>query len=230
MKLLVVEDDTELASALISRLSREGYAVDMAFDGKEAIKLIEINEYDLAVLDMNLPLLDGSEVLRYIRAAKPRLRVLVLTARDALGDRVGSLDMGADDYLTKPFHFEELLARLRALLRRDLNARESVLCSGDLRLDPASKEVWQGEDKLRLTRKEFSILEYLMRFPGEVITQEQLLEHVWGNEADPFTGVVRVHINSLRRKLKDSAATPRYIETVPAQGYRLKTQRNGGSQ
>ncbi|MBC7343935.1 MAG: response regulator transcription factor, partial [Clostridia bacterium] len=138
--------------------------------------------------------------------------------------KVAGLDLGADDYMVKPFHFEELAARLRALLRRDLRVREPVLQCGDLKLDPASCTVWKGNRRLELTRKEFGILEYLMRHPGEIISQEELLEHVWDMNANPFTNTVRVHIRSLRCKLGDDADNPRYIKTVVGEGYCLAVQ------
>jgi DNA-binding response OmpR family regulator len=147
----------------------------------------------------------------------------MLTARSRVEDRVIGLDMGADDYLVKPFHFEELAARIRALLRRDLRVREPILIVGDLKLDPASQTAWQRKRRLELTSKELAILEYLMRRPGEVVSQEEIIEHIWGEEVNLFTNSVRVHIHSLRRKLGDTTDYPRYIDTVVGQGYRLIT-------
>jgi DNA-binding response OmpR family regulator len=148
----------------------------------------------------------------------------MVTARSQVEDRVIGLDMGADDYLVKPFRFEELAARIRALLRRDLRVREPILMVGDLKLDPASQTVWQRKRRLELTSKEFAILEYLMRRPGEVVSQEEIIEHVWGEEVNLFTASVRVHIHSLRRKLGDTADNPCFIDTIVGQGYRLITQ------
>ncbi len=221
MRILLVEDELDLANALARGLSQQGYVVDIAVDGEQGWAMGEINDYDLVILDLNLPGMDGLEVCRRLRASKPKLLILMLTARSRLEDKVTGLDLGADDYLVKPFHFEELAARIRALLRRDLRVREPILCVGDLKLDPASRTAWQGTRRLKLTRKEFGILHYLMRHPGEVISQEELIEHVWGEDVDLFTGSVRVHIHSLRRKLDDRAEHPRYIETVAGQGYRL---------
>lgn len=221
MRIIVVEDDPDVAAPLKADLNREGYAVDLAPDGEEASRLAAIHSYDLAILDLNLPGMDGLETLRHLRASQPHLPVLVLTSRSSLDDRVLGLDLGADDYLTKPFHLREVSARIRSLLRRHELVKEPILRCGELALDPAARRAWLGRDPLRFTRKEFSLLEYLMRHHGEVISQERLLEHVWGNEAAPFTNVVRVHVNSLRRKLNDDPAIPRHIETVIGNGYRV---------
>ncbi len=221
MRILVIEDEQDLASALARGLSRQGYAVDVAPTGMDGWELGEVNDYDLVILDLNLPEMDGLQICRRLRASKPGLLILILTARDRVTDKVTGLDLGADDYLVKPFHFDELMARIRALFRRDFRAREPILRAGDLSLDPASRTAWQGRRRLELTRKEFGILEYLMRHPGEVISQEELIEHVWGERVDPFSVSVRVHIHSLRRKLGEVASSPRYIETVVGEGYRL---------
>ena len=221
MRILIVEDELDLANALARGLRQQGYAVDIAVTGEEGWEKGEVNEYDLAILDLNLPEMDGLEVCRRLRDSKPELLILMLTARSRLEDKVTGLDLGADDYLVKPFHFEELTARIRALLRRDLRVRAPILKAGDLTLDPASRTAWQGKRRLELTTKEFAILEYLMRHSVEVVSQEELIEHVWGEEVNMFTSSVRVHIHSLRRALGDSAEHPRYIETVVGQGYRL---------
>lgn len=221
MRILIVEDELDLANALARGLRQQGYAVDIAVTGEEGWEKGEVNEYDLAILDLNLPEMDGLEVCRRLRDSKPELLILMLTARSRLEDKVTGLDLGADDYLVKPFHFEELTARIRALLRRDLRVRAPILKAGDLTLDPASRTAWQGKRRLELTTKEFAILEYLMRHSVEVVSQEELVEHVWGEEVNMFTSSVWVHIHSLRRALGDSAEHPRYIETVVGQGYRL---------
>jgi DNA-binding response OmpR family regulator len=221
MKILIIEDEQDLANALARGLRGQGYAVDIALEGEQGCYLAEVNDYDLLILDLNLPDVDGLEVARRLRASQPRLLILMLTARSRPEERVVGLDVGGDDYLVKPFHFEELAARVRALLRRDMRVREPIISCGDLKLDQAGRVAWQGNRRLELTRKEFAVLEYLMRRPGEVVSQEQLLEHVWGAEMDPFTNVVRVHINSLRRKLGDSCENPRYIRTLVGQGYEL---------
>lgn len=221
MRILIIEDEPDLANALARGLRQQGYAVDIAENGERGWELGEIYDYDLLILDLNLPDMDGLEVCCRLRASRPSLLILMLTARDRVTDKVTGLDLGADDYLTKPFHFAELLARIRALLRRDLRVREPVLQVGDLKLDPATRTVWVGRQRLDLTRKEFSILEYLMRHAGEVVSQEELIEHVWDEDVDLFTGSVRVHICSLRRKLNDDIEHPRYIETIVGAGYRL---------
>ena len=222
MRLLIVEDETDMANALLKGLRREGYSVDRAEDGEQALGMLEIYPYDLLVLDLILPGIDGIEVCRRVRASHPSMLVLMLTARDAPEDRAMGLDTGADDYLVKPFHFIELTARIRALLRRDAHARELIFTCGDLKLDPTTHTAWLADQPLDLTRKEFGILEYLMRHAGEVVSQEVLLEHVWDERADSFTNTVRVHINALRRKLGDNPDTPAFIETVIGVGYRIK--------
>ncbi len=221
MRLLITEDETDLANALERGLSRQGYAVDVASDGETGLALAEVSDYDLLILDLNLPGIDGLEVCQRLRDSQPGLLILMLTARSQPLERVSGLDAGADDYLIKPFSFEELAARVRALLRRDLRVREPLLQSADLKLDPAGRVAWRGNHRLDLTRKELGLLEYLMRHPNEVISQEELLEHVWDAKTNLFTNTVRVHINSLRRKLVDDTSRPRYIETVVGQGYRL---------
>ncbi len=230
MRLLVVDDEADLAHALARGLRQQGYAVDLAFDGMQGLEFAMVNDYDLAILDLNLPEMDGLEVCRCLRAARSSLLILILTARDQPDDRITGLDLGADDYLVKPFHFGELTARVRALLRRDRRVRSPLLQYQDLKLDPTTRVVWQGNRRLELTSKEFGILEYLLRHQGEIVSQEMLLEHVWDMQANPLTNTVRVHINSLRRKLEDIAETPRYIETIVGQGYRVGSPASPGTQ
>ncbi|MCZ7666876.1 MAG: response regulator transcription factor [Chloroflexi bacterium] len=218
MRILIIEDESHLAQALARGLRQQGYAVDVSLSGKEGQDLAMINEYDLLLLDLNLPEIEGLEICQQVRSEKPELLILILTARDRLRDRIAGLDQGADDYLVKPFHFEELTARIRALLRRDLRVREPIHQVGDLKLDSAGQIVWQRDRRLELTRKEYSILAYLMRHPDEVVSQEELLEHVWDTAVNFFTQSVRVHINALRRKLGDDPKDPRYIETVIGKG------------
>lgn len=216
-----MEDEAELAEALGRGLRRDGYAVDVAFDGAGALERLSYTPYDLVLLDLNLPDMDGLEVCARIRQeSEPQPRVLMLTARDALDDRVAGLDEGADDYLVKPFDFPELLARVRALLRRDLSGNPIVEV-GALRLDAARHEATCGDHALVLTAKEFALLRYFMLHPGEVLTPERLLDHVWDEHADPFTNTVRVTVSNLRRKLRDAGADG-VIETVVGRGYRLK--------
>ncbi|MDD5093200.1 MAG: response regulator transcription factor [Dehalococcoidia bacterium] len=221
MRILIIEDEIDLANILAEGLRKQGYAVDAVFDGNHGYEHAAINDYDLLILDLNLPGMDGLEICRRLRISRPNLLILMVTARSHPADRITGLDIGADDYLAKPFDFGELVARVRALLRRDLRVRDTVIQLGKLKLDPASKIVWHDKCRLELTRKEFGIMEYLMRHPGEIISQEKLLEHVWDAEADPFSGSVRVHIHSLRRKLSGNGTSSEYIETIVGQGYRL---------
>ena len=223
MRLLVIEDEPDIASALEKGLRQVGYAVDIALDGERGSELALVNDYDLLILDLNLPGVDGLEVCHRVRTECPSLLILMLTARSRPDKRVAGLDLGADDYLVKPFYFAELNARARALLRRDLRVRVPLLQYKDVKLDPAARVVWQGNRRVELTSKEFGILEYLLRHRGEIVSQEAILEHVWDMQTNPLTNTVRVHINSLRRKLEDIAETPRYIETIVGQGYRVGT-------
>jgi DNA-binding response OmpR family regulator len=222
MRVLVVEDETDLADAVARGLRREGYAVDVAYDGDEALDKAAVNAYDVVCLDLNLPGTDGIEVCRRIRADQQRQppRVLMLTARDRTSDRVAGLDEGADDYLVKPFDFDELTARVRALLRRDAGRSGAVLRVGDLELDSARHEARRAGRPLALTPKEFALLRYFMSRAGQVLSQEDLLEHVWDENADPFTNTVRVTVMTLRRKLAEAGAS-QPIETVVGRGYRL---------
>ncbi len=224
MRLLIIEDELDIAQALAHGLQQQGYAVDIATTGKEGWELATNYDYDLIILDLNLPGMDGLDVCRHLRASQSQALILMLTARDQPLDRVIGLDLGADDYMVKPFYFEELSARIRALLRREMRIREPILQQGPLKLDPADSIAWIGNRRLELTRKEFSILEYLMRHPGEVISQEVLMEHVWNQDMNPFSNTVRVHIASLRRKLGDDPGSPQFIGTVIGKGYRLMTQ------
>ncbi|WHT20460.1 response regulator transcription factor [Crossiella sp. CA-258035] len=219
MRLLIVEDEADLASALRTGLSHAGYAVDTAATGGEALTKFGVHAYDLVVLDLNLPDGDGLGLCRRIRAASG-VRILMLTARASLADRVRGLDHGADDYLVKPFALAELLARIRALLRRDGDCGEPVLRAGGLELDPASGEVRRDGVPISLTRKEFGVLRYLMSKPGKLVPAEELLEHVWDEFANPFTETVRVTVGTLRRKVSSAQGRPP-IETVIGRGYRL---------
>ncbi|MEI7592030.1 MAG: response regulator transcription factor [Actinomycetes bacterium] len=224
MRVLVVDDEVELAEAIARGLRRDGYAVDLAADGAEALEKLTVNDYDLVCLDLTMPGMGGREVCRRIRTdqlAGPPPRVLMLTARDSLEDRVAGLDDGADDYLVKPFAFPELLARVRSLLRRDAGTTTALLVVGDLALDTARHSARRGTRTLDLTAKEFALLRYFMSHPGEVMSQEILLEHVWDEFADPFTNTVRVTVGTLRRKIAVDDE-PQLIETVVGRGYRLK--------
>jgi DNA-binding response OmpR family regulator len=226
MRLLIVEDETDLAAAVATGLRREGYAVDTAADGAAAIERLTANAYDLVCLDLGLPDVDGRDICRAIRGGELGVedeaapRVLMLTARDGLEDRVGGLDDGADDYVVKPFSYSELSARVRALLRRDSVNPGAVVELGALRLDAARFEASRYGRRLDLTPKEFALLRYLLLHPGQVLTPERLLEHVWDEQTDPFSNTVRVTISNLRRKLA-TAGPGQPIETVTGVGYRL---------
>ncbi len=228
MKLLIVEDDQDVASSVNRALFRNGYATDLAKDGSQAIELLDVNDYDLLILDLNLPDIDGLEVCQTARNKQPALLILILTARGRQEDIITGLDSGADDYLVKPFHLQEILARIRALFRRDMRTRDPIIKVQDISLDPVEKVVWKGPHRILLTRKEFGILEYLMRRPNEVISQEELLEHVWHSSANAFSNTVRVHIRSLREKLGDSTEDPHYIATLIGTGYRFILNKEDG--
>ena len=227
MRILVVEDETDLAAAIAVGLRREGYAVDTAETGEDALVKLQVSAYDMVCLDLNLPDMDGRQVCHYIRtgeiAGDEQPRVLMLTARDSLDDRVAGLDDGADDYLVKPFAFPELLARLRALGRRDVAAAGARLEVGRLAIDAAKREAWYRNAGLELTAKEFALLRYFMLHAGEVLSAERLLEHVWDEHADPFTNTVRVTVSNLRRKLR-LAGAGEAITTVVGAGYRLEDE------
>ncbi len=229
MRLLLVDDEPDLLAALATGLRREGYAVDTAGSVAEAGAHLTENPYDLVCLDLGLPDGEGRDVCRAIRSGElsvpdsPPARVLMLTARDSLEDRVSGLDEGADDYLVKPFSFVELSARIRALLRRDTVNPGARIAIGDLELDAARFEARRDDARLDLTPKEFALLRYLMLHPDQVLTPERLLEHVWDEHADPFSNTVRVTISNLRRKLAEaSPGDDQPIETVVGVGYRLR--------
>lgn len=221
MRILVVEDEHRLAAVLKQGLTEQGYAVDLAHDGEEGLGLAELEPYDLLVLDVMLPGLDGYTLCRRLRAQGRHMPILMLTARDAVDDRVAGLDSGADDYLTKPFAFRELLARVRALLRRDGRTREPTLRAGDLTLDPATREVRRGGRAIELTSKEYAVLEYLLHHPHRVLTRTQIAEHVWDYDFIAMSNVIDVYIRSLRRKLGDDGET-RLLHTVRGTGYQLR--------
>jgi DNA-binding response OmpR family regulator len=227
MRMLIVEDEEGLASALRVGLAREGYAVDIAHTVADARTKLAFAEYDVALLDITLPDGDGLDLARAVRDGTVEcltgrdLRIVMLTARGRLADRVRGLDVGADDYLVKPFHLAELTARLRAVLRRETHGSASVLVAGPVRLDFARQLALRGDRELRLTLKEFAVLRYLLSRPGHVVSSEELLEHVWDENADPFTQTVRVTVGTLRRKLTVDGEWP-MLETVVGRGYRLR--------
>jgi DNA-binding response OmpR family regulator len=217
MRILVVEDHPRLATALADGLRREGLAVDVAFDGEDALSHVRVNRYDVVVLDRDLPGVHGDAVCRAIVAEHSDTRVLMLTAASTIRDRVEGLGIGADDYLPKPFDFAELVARVRALARRSATPLPPILQRGDLTVDPGRRTAVRGERRLALTPKELSVLEYLLAANGRVVPAEELLARVWDEAANPFTNTVKTTIGRLRAKLGD----PPLIETIREGGYRI---------
>jgi two-component system OmpR family response regulator len=226
VRVLVVEDDLRMAAAIRRGLRFEGLVVDVASDGEQALLTVGATDYDAVVLDVMMPNLDGFETCRRLRADGNWVPVLMLTARDSVDDRVRGLDGGADDYLTKPFSLAELTARLRALVRRGPIERPTVLEVGDLRLDPATREVWRGDAEIQLSAREFALLETLMRRPSHVFTQAQLLEAAWDLGYEQRSNVVEVYVRYLRQKI-DRPFGVTSIETVRGAGYRLR--KDGGA-
>jgi len=228
MRVLIAEDDPALASFVKKGLEAEHYAVDTSADGEQARALAGEFNYDLIVLDLNLPRIDGVAILRYLRTRKPSVPILILTARNRVEDRVQCLDLGADDYVVKPFSFAELSARIRALLRRSHVPAESVLAVEDLKLDRVERRVERAGQRIELTSKEFSLLEYLMRNAGRRITRAMIIEHVWNLSFDTSTNIVDVYVNYLRRKVDDGFGKP-LIHTIRGVGYEL-SNRSGREQ
>jgi DNA-binding response OmpR family regulator len=225
MRILLIEDNRQLNNSLRLSLVDDGYAVDVAFDGVEGEELAEITPYDIIILDIMLPKKNGLDVCKSLRNQRINTPIMMLTARDALEDRVAGLDSGADDYLVKPFALEELRARLRALLRRESSNRGSKLEVDSLSLDPATHFVQREGDPVELTSKEYALLEYMMRNPNRLITREMAESHVWSYDYDGASNVVDVYIRRLRRKIDDPYA-PKLIETVRGAGYRLRMPAN----
>ncbi|WP_432969021.1 response regulator transcription factor [Dactylosporangium sp. CA-233914] len=235
VRILVVDDDAAVRDSLARTLRFEGYQVETAADGKQAVESVRAAEPDAVVLDVSMPVMDGLEACRELRADGVLVPVLMLTARDSVGDRVAGLDAGADDYLIKPFALQELLARLRALLRRSMLAaqaapeeRSAADASGwlrfaDLRLDPQTREVWRGDRALRLTRTEFAILEVFLRHPRQVLTREVLFEHVWGYDFGETSNSIHVYLGYLRRKL-EAGGEARLLHTVRGVGFVLREE------
>ena len=221
MRVLVVEDELKMASLLLRGFRANGDAADVARTGEDAIWMTAGTAYDAIVLDVMLPGIDGFEALAELRKRGRWTPVLMLTARDAVEDRIAGLDVGADDYLTKPFSFAELLARLRAIVRRGESERPTVLHVGDLRLDPATRQVWRGTTEVELTAKEFALLEAFMRHPGEVLSRDRLLEQAWDMGYDNRSNVIAVYLSYLRDKI-DRPFGATSLETVRGSGYRLR--------
>jgi DNA-binding response OmpR family regulator len=221
MRILVAEDERKLAGILKGSLEEQGYAVDVAYDGEGALGLAELEPYDLLVLDVMLPGLDGFTVCRRLRARGRQMPILMLTARDTVDDRVAGLDSGADDYLVKPFALRELLARVRALVRRPGPAQAPVLRVADLEVDTVTREVRRAGRRVALTSKEYGVLEYFVRNPDRVLSRDQIAAHVWDYDFVAMSNVVDVYVRYLRRKLGDEGE-PRLLRTVRGAGYQLK--------
>lgn len=226
MKLLLVEDEEDLNALLAKGLRKNGYAVDSAFDGEEALYCYDINEYDLIILDLNLPKIDGLQVLKRIRESDLTVKILILSARSKIEERVLGLDLGANDYLVKPFDFLELSARVRSLLRISYTQQNRTLSCGKLYMDTAARTVSASDlpdaTVINLTRKEYAILEYLFLHQNQVVSAEQLIEHVWDSETDLFSNSLKYHIHSIKKKLKASGLSGDCIRNLRGQGYILK--------
>jgi len=228
MRILLVEDEPDAAQLLAKGLRRHSYAVDLAANGEEALYHIGINTYDLVILDVMLPLKDGFTICRELRASGSSVPVLMLTARDAVEDRIAGLDTGADDYLVKPFDFHELLARVRALLRRGPALSPQKLQIADLIIDTQSRSVARGGKNISLTTKEYALLEYLVRRSGAVVTRAEIAEHVWDENYDPFSSSIEVYVQRLRRKV-DEGRKVRLIHTRRGSGYVLTAEDQNGN-
>lgn len=220
MRILVVEDELDLQQAIAEGLRLDGYAVDTCDNGEDAYNQLYVENYDLAVLDLNLPKLDGFDVLTNIRNEKPELKILILSARSSVKDKVKGLDIGANDYLAKPFDFSELEARIRVLLRRKFIQESNILVCGDIRVDMSKRAAFLYDEEIVLTKKELALLEYFILNRDRIISQEELMDHIWDSNANSFSGAIRVHISSLRKKLKAGLGYDP-IETKIGEGYML---------
>jgi len=228
MRILIVEDDHKIANAVRKGLEQESYAVDVSYDGKDGLGNALTIEYDLVILDRMLPEVDGIEICKIMRTKKINTPILILTAKDKISDRVEGLNCGADDYLIKPFAFEELLARIRALLRRPIQMTESRLKINGLELDRLTYEVKRDSKKIKLSNKEFALLEYLMRNPGRILTKDNIISHVWDYDADILPNTVEVYIGYLRNKIdKPFPKRPPLIYTVRGFGYKISADEAG---
>ena len=221
MRILVVEDEKKINDIIVKTLKQEKYGVDSCFDGEEAIRYVEGTEYDAVILDIMLPKLDGFEVIKRIRAKKNKVPILLLTARDNIDDKVKGLDYGADDYLVKPFIFEELMARIRVLLRRNSGNADNVVTIANLKVDLDAKTVFRDDLLIKLSGREYSILEYLIRNKGKILSRERIEDHIWNYDYEGGTNVIDVYIRYLRKKIDDSY-TPKLIHTIRGLGYVLR--------
>lgn len=225
MRLLIIEDEKELCVTIADGLRSNGYEVDTCFDGADGLELATIEVFDLIVLDLNLPSMDGMEVLTHLRQENSETPVLILSARGQINDKVGALDTGANDYLTKPFHFEELEARIRSLTRRKFIQTDIVLSAGELRFNTQTRVATIGDTELVLTRKETGLLEYFMLHLQRIISQEELMEHMWDTNVNSFSNSIRVHISSLRKKLRAGLGFDPIINKI-GQGYILMEEKS----
>jgi len=223
MRILVVEDEKKVASFIKRGLEEESFSVDMAYDGEEGLSMAESNPYDLILMDLMLPKMDGLAVIKELRNKGNKAPVLCLTAKDTVEDIVSGLDSGSDDYLTKPFAFAELVARVRALLRRGVQDRGAEIRYADLRLDPVAHKVWRSNKEIELTAKEYALLEYFMRNPNQILTRTMIAEHVWDYTFDSFTNIIDVYVNYLRKKV-DRDYDKKLIHTVRGIGYVMKEE------
>lgn len=221
MRVLIIEDEKRITHFIKKGLKAEHYAVDLAFDGKEGLELAKKNSYDLIILDLMLPKVDGLEVCKTLRKEGHQIPILMLTAKDTLENKIEGLDSGADDYLTKPFAFDELVSRVRAILRRKYRAKNPKLKAGDLEMDTVTHEVKRNGKIVELSSKEYALLEYLIRNTNKVITRTQILEHVWDQNYDSFTNIVDVYIRYLRKKI-DKDEKMKLIKTIRGVGYKIK--------
>lgn len=224
MQILIVEDEAKIRHFLRQGLLEESYAVDTAVDGEEALYKLDINEYDLVLLDIMLPKVNGIAVCKALREKSSSPPILLLTAKDGVADKVLGLDAGADDYLTKPFSFDELTARIRALFRRGKKADATLLTIGDLSLDPATKTVKRGEQSIMLTTREYALLEYFLRNPNILLTKTQILEHVWDYNFEGLSNIVETYVKYLRKKIKTAPNAPELIHTMRGSGYILREE------
>ncbi len=224
MQILIVEDEAKLRHLLRRGLLEESYAVDTANDGEEALYKLDINVYDLVLLDILLPKVDGITVCQTIRKKNPHLPIILLTAKDRVPEKVAGLDAGADDYITKPFSFDELTARIRAIFRRGKKADGPLLTLGDLSLDPATRTVKRGRSTVMLTTREYALLEYFLRNPNTLLTKAQILEHVWDYNYDGLSNIVETYVKYLRKKLQTTPNAPELIHTLRGSGYILREE------
>ncbi|WP_422658863.1 response regulator transcription factor [Paenibacillus sp. EC2-1] len=229
MKILLVEDDNLLNAVISKGLRKLGYAVDCSFDGEEALRLYEINSYDLIVLDLNLPIIDGIEVLKTIRHHDHEMKVIILSARSEVEDKIMGLDTGANDYIVKPFDFLELEARIRNLLRRSFVQQSTTLTCGLIAVETSKRLVIANDMPVDLTKKEYSILEYLMNHKDKVISMEEIIEHIWDSEADMFSNTFKFHIHSLKKKLSVVLGEDVPIINIRGQGYMISSSMEGGN-